>query len=152
MITATVFRARSASASSSAITNNVMAQARSTPPAVSCSRPNWDQSSRKSRRIFSGSTEAVVMELTLAPAVTVAGQHGIGRGRSPGSRLVVRKIEGSGAPVVQNRLNGAPARLHHVLPCIQGHIALHGIHQQGFVSAWRSLAEAGAVVEIHRDR
>src|ERR1700722_18707171 len=121
----------------SAPTINVMAQARRTPAesALFSCLARSDHTALKSLRIFSG-VAAIISGPP--PGMPVARQHLIGGLRPPRTGRVVREIEFLVAPRLENRLDNAPARLHHILPRIQRRVSDHGVEQQGLISAGRA--------------
>src|SRR5215472_10093974 len=133
---------------SSAITINVIEQARRT-PAPPCF-PSSTHSAASSFRIFSGDT--VVLISRFPPCVSAACEHFVRGRRPPTSRGVVRKFELRVAPHVLDRLDHGPTRLHHVLPRVQRRIANDRVQQQRFVGGRRALSEARPVIKIHRYR
>src|SRR5271169_154019 len=74
----------------------------------------------------------------------------LGLHRPPRTRSIVgESTSGEGMPNVDDWLNDAPARLHHVSALKQSGVAGHAIAKQAFVTCAMLGAKVALVVEVH---
>src|SRR5581483_8053009 len=86
------------------------------------------------------------------PLAPVAREEAVGGRRSLASRAVVREaLVGVVLPVLEDRHDDLPGRLDGVPAREERRVAAHRVADEPFVRGRRDDAEAGAVVEIHRD-